>query len=179
MAYTIIIKHVAQISGAEQSRINEVDHLAFHSGPPAIPENEDGIIWAENEYYALGILDGSIVSLICLLRREVYVGDQKIRIAGIGGVATHPDFQRHGFAGLLLKNSEIFIREKLDVHFALLVCSLEREAYYQKYGWKTITDPMVFNTPNGKQTWPELTMVLSLNDQPWPSGLIDLCGPPW
>lgn len=179
MAYNTIIKPMAQVTSAEASRIKEVDHLAFHNGPPEMPNNEDGIVWADTEYYALGILDGNIVSIVCLLTREVCVGGQPIQIAGIGGVATHPHFQRQGFAGLLLQHSESFIREQLRVPFALLVCSPEREAYYQKYGWKTIPDPMVFNTPGGKQTWTELTMVLSLSRQSWPPGLVDLCGSPW
>jgi aminoglycoside 2'-N-acetyltransferase I len=182
MAFEIIIKPSSQLTSTEQTRAAEVDHFAYHPqnmDGPAMPPGSETIVWARSEHHLLGVLDGSIVSIVCLFTREVRVGSQILAIAGVGNVATHPEFQRRGYAALLLRQAETCIREQLQVPFALLVCSPELEPYYKKFGWETIADPMIFDTANGKQTWGEKTMVLSLCGSPWPSGLVDLCGLPW
>ncbi len=179
MAFQIEIRPILDFSSSELSRIDAIDHLAFASSPSAPQSNEEPICWSKSEYYGIGILDSQIVSQLAILHREVRVGDQLVRVGGIGGVATHPDFQRRGYANLLLKEAVDFMGHEMKVPFGLLVCSSEREKYYSKSGWLAISSPMIFNYGNGKRTWHETTMILPLSDSLWPAGTVDLNGFPW
>jgi aminoglycoside 2'-N-acetyltransferase I len=184
MPFDIYIKPTAWLTDFERANASEIDHQAFTAGPPEPPANSPApedyqIIWAQSDYHVLGFMDGTMTSILCLFRREIQVGDQNMLVAGVGSVATLPEYQRRGFAGLLLERAAAFMRDELETPFGLLVCSPHREAFYQKFGWQKIQDPMQFDTPSGKKTWPELTMFFSVDGQPWPSGVVDLCGYPW
>src|SRR5512136_522338 len=74
-----------------------LDRLAF-----AHQDNDESIRWEEPEWMALGFLEDKLVSQICLHKRAITVGEQKVWVGGVGGVATHPDWLRRGFASQVL-----------------------------------------------------------------------------
>ncbi len=174
----IIVKRDADLTAEESAQVDLVDHLAF-SGMDDGVEDLESIEWSSAEWVVLGLQDGKIVSLLNLLYREVRVGDQVIPVAGVGGVCTHPDWQRHGFAGEVLERATAFMRDEMNVPFGLLVCSSAREQYYAKFGWRTIRDPMLFDQQGVKRVFPDKTMILPLTGRSWPAGTVDLCGNPW
>jgi aminoglycoside 2'-N-acetyltransferase I len=178
MPFEVIIKNAPELSEAENTRINLVSDLAYAIYGP-VPDEFSDIVWSKMEYCVLGLLDGLIVTLLGLYPREILAGAEKVFVAGVGSVATHPDFQRRGYAGLLLERSETFMRDEIQAEFGLLVCSPTREAYYARYGWQTIAGPMVYDMPTCKRTWTDLVLVLPLGERPWPEGKVDLCGYPW
>jgi GNAT superfamily N-acetyltransferase len=171
----------SQISLDVQEKINELDHLAFAHDPyaPAGPEF-DSIDWSSQiELMVLGRVDGELVTLLGLLRREILVGGNPVWVVGISGVATHPNWQKRGLSSTLLQAAEKEIREKMDVPFGLLVCADERRSFYARVGWKHIADEIFF-TQNGHRRLLETpVMVLPLAEQAWYPGEIDLCGLPW
>lgn len=179
MAFTIEIKPVFQLSQLENAQTDEVGGQAFYNPDPTPVSEMEGIEWSNAEFFVLGALDGRIVSQIGLLRREVRVGEQVIPVGGVGGVATHPEFQRRGYAGLLLDAAARFMRDEMDVSFGMLVCSPQREPYYRKFNWQPVRDRVVFDTPTGQRAWHEVTMILPLTGETWPRGLVDMCGHPW
>jgi predicted acetyltransferase len=179
MAFQVFIKRATELTLEEETHIGLVDHLAYTSLPPTEPEEGPTIEWTGGETIIFGVLDGTIVSQVQVLHRVITVDGQPIPVGGIGGVATHPDFQRRGFAEALMRRAEAYLRDELKVPFGLLVCSDYREKYYQKLGWQTVAGPMVFETQGGKRQWNELAMVLPLTNVPWPVGIIDVCGKPW
>lgn len=178
MPIEVIIKPNPQITAAEKARIDAVSDLAYAVYGP-IPDEFRDITWSNPDYYVLGVHDGEIVSLLGLYPRQIQVGGEKIYVGGMGSVATHPDFQRRGYAGLLLEQSAVFMHAEIQAEFGLLVCSPMREAYYSHYRWQTIAGPMIYDTPTRKRTWTDLVMVLPLGKRKWPEGLVDLCGYPW
>jgi len=40
-----------------------------------------------------------------IVDRTIRVGGQSLSVAGIGGVATHPEFRRQGFTEILMKTA--------------------------------------------------------------------------
>jgi GNAT superfamily N-acetyltransferase len=177
--FEIVYKPVTQLTAEENTQADEVDHLAFSAPDGGLPDQNADIEWADPGWLILGRLDGRIVSLVCVLYREVDVNRQVIPVGGVGGVATHPDYQRRGLAGQLMERTAIFLREELKVPFGLLVCSDLRVHYYQKFGWQLIQDPMLFEWHGTRRAFSENTMVLPLGSRPWPRGTVDLRGKPW
>ena len=166
------VNHSHDINGNENREIEEVEQLAF-TGP------EDEFHWSSSEWYATGILAGRIVSVVGILKRRIRVGEIALEVGGIGGVATHPDCQRHGLASAVLQRAAEFMRNELHVEFGLLVCDQDMVAFYRKLGWQIAHSEMAFDFQGSKHVFQGITMALPLGARPWPEGKIDLCGFPW
>ena len=124
--------------------------------------------------------DDILVSHIGILTREGTVDDEAVLIGGIGGVQTHPDARRRGYAGAGMKRAVAFLTEDRAVDFSLLVCRDELLPYYGGLGWQHFrgeflveqfseTVPFTFNEP----------MVIAGRRAAPGGGVIDLCGSPW
>ncbi len=200
--FEIFIKAIDAITPEENAQIDETSSLAYSApdggmaegNPPAseaaspsgsapeggqAPEDGDDIEWSNPSWWVMGRLDGRIVSLVGVLTREIQVGGQAVLVSGIGGVATHPDYQRRGLAGALMQRAAVFMREELHAPFGLLVCSDHRVHYYAKFGWQLLRSPMLFDHREKKDVFEGNVMVLPLADIPWPEGTVDLRGLPW
>lgn len=173
----IEIIHVDQIPAGLDKQIDALDHLAF-SGEIHDPDF-NSIQWASHNWMALGHLHGELVTQLCLLKREIIVGGENVWVAGIGGVATHPNWQRRGFASELMKCSADYIQKEIAVPFGLLICAGETQPVYARCGWQTIAKSLTFVQDSRSRNLETCVMILSLTGQPWPSGEIDLRGLPW
>jgi aminoglycoside 2'-N-acetyltransferase I len=167
----ITIKAVEDLNTEEQHQSVDVDRAAFAGA-------EGDIEWSKSQWVVIGAVGGVIVSQIFVLVREVAVGEQKVRAGGVGGVATHPDQRRHGYAGQLLRATEQFMRD-LDLPFGLLVCSEGKMPYYASFGWQKIDNRTIFQNQGKNREMDGVMMILALKDQPWPDGLLNLNGKPW
>jgi nodulation protein A len=167
-----------EISPELNRAIDVLDHLAFSSvdhHDPAL----DGIEWASHEWNGLGHIGGELVSQLCLLKREITVGQERVWVAGIGGVATHPHWQRHGLASQLMRAAADFIRHEMDVNFGLLICSETIRPFYEGLGWLMVADTLNFVQNNQPGTLKTCVMILKISADPFPQGVIDLRGLPW
>jgi aminoglycoside 2'-N-acetyltransferase I len=167
----IKIKAVHEMTEHEKYMTAEIDRLSFTDGGGDIE-------WGDSQWLVMGWVDGTIVSQVGILVREVCVGEQKIRVGGVGGVATHPGYRRHGYAGLLLWASEQFMRD-LGLPFGLLVCGEERKSYYASFGWQPIDNRTIFQNQGKDREMDGVMMMLPLKDETWPDGLLNLNGKPW
>lgn len=159
-------------------RINALDHAAFPSDSHDDPEFAS-IIWSSHEWMALGFVDDLLVTQFCLLTRQILVGGQPLLVAGIGGVATHPDMRRRGLASRLMRAAEPFMRAEMRVPFGLLICADETQPLYAGCGWQTVASSLIYVQNDSRRVLKTCVMMLPLADQPWPAGEIDLCGAPW
>jgi GNAT superfamily N-acetyltransferase len=167
-----------EINARLNEQIDALDHLAF------VGENHDdpefaNIQWSSHHWMALGWLDGELVSQACLLKREVSAGAERVWVAGVGGVATHPQWQRKGLASQLMRAATTFMRDEIRVPFGLLICADETRPLYEKTGWQFAADHLTFTQDRRRRALRTCVMVLQLDDPTWPSGEIDLCGLPW
>jgi GNAT superfamily N-acetyltransferase len=135
--------------------------------------------WAPAEWYAEARVGGRLAGALEIVTREVRVGAESARVAGIGGVKTRPEFRLRGVASAMLSAAADLMRQKLDVEFGLLICQRRVAPVYAKAGWVHVSGPTSFAQPSGIKTYPNDTMVLQLKSRQWPGGAIDLRGNPW
>jgi nodulation protein A len=162
-------------------RIDTLDHLAFSGSDDAgNPDPEfDSIEWSSPDWLVLGFVESELVSQLCLHKREITVGATQVRVAGVGGVATHPNWQRRGLASQLLRSAETFMRDEMLVPFGLLVCADTTQPVYAHCGWQTVAQALLFVQDGQRRTLETCVMILPLAGQPWPAGEINLLGLPW
>jgi predicted acetyltransferase len=174
----LVVRIVAriEITPEMESRINELDHLAFS----AVMDDElKDIQWSESDEMALGNIDDILVSQLGLVYRQIRVGETDLQVAGVGGVATHPLYQHRGYSSqLLVKTREILFNAQ-RVPFGLLICEEKLEPFYAACGWEKVADSLDYWQENQRHTLKTPVMILSLDGQKWPAGVIDVCGSPW
>jgi predicted N-acetyltransferase YhbS len=177
----ITFLHITEISPDLSQRMDALDHLAFASDHDSLPDPEfDSIDWSSpHEWCVLGWLDGELVSQLNILKREILVDGEKVWVAGIGGVATHPKWQRHGCGSQVMRATANFLCEKLDVPFGLLVCADETRPFYERFNWYQVADSLVFTQNGAPRSLKTCVMALNFTEKAFPKGIIDLCGLPW
>ena len=160
MATSVQIEFVraSQVSPEIQKIIDQVDQPAFDGEAPEENTNE----WASSDWMVLGRVDGEIVTQLGLLKREIRVGDVPVFVGGVGGVVTHPAWQRHGLSSALMRAAAEFMQTKLNVPFGLLVCGNKTQPFYAHLGWQTVADELLFTENEKRQPLQTAVMILSL-----------------
>jgi GNAT superfamily N-acetyltransferase len=158
--------------------IDALDKLAFADEVIDDPDF-NSIQWAGHDWLALGYVNGELVTQLCLPIREILVGAEKVRVAGVGGMATLPQHWHKGYGTALLSATEIFMRDELRVSFGLLVCADETQPFYQLSRWQKVADSLYFTQDNVRRPLQTCVMILQLTNQTWQPGEIDLLGLPW
>jgi GNAT superfamily N-acetyltransferase len=162
-----------------RQQIDALDHLAFAGDTIDDDPEFSSIQWASPDWMALGFLNDELITQLCLPKREIRVGDEKVWVAGIGGMATHPEHQHKGYGSALLRATESFMRDEMRVSFGLLICADATRPFYELARWQHVADKLYYQQENKKLTLHISVMILKLNDQNWSAGEIDLCGSPW
>jgi len=79
------------------------------------------------------VADGRVVSCLTVADAFVWIGPALVPVAGLAGVATHPDFRRRGFARRLLCDTVAHLRGRGTPLSALIPCS---PSFYRRAGWE-------------------------------------------
>jgi len=174
MDLRFVIKRTKDLTAAEQHGVNTVAGLAF-----AGDTGGQGFTWAGGDWQLMGSREDMIATSLGVVERNATVGGSPVRLGGIGGVATHPEWQRHGYGAALMHEANDFLRNELKVDFGLLVCSEKRSHFYVGLGWQIVKGPLMVDQPSGKVELKAVTMILPCTQENWPDGVIDLCGLPW
>jgi hypothetical protein len=135
--------------------------------------------WAGPDWYVLALSDDKLSGRVAIVERKVSVNGGLIEIAGISGVITATECRGQGVGNTMLRSAAEFIQTQLKINYGLLLCRSQVAPFYEQLGWKIIDGPTTFDQPSGKTVFPRLTMVLELDEKPWPDGPVDLCGLPW
>ena len=173
------ILSASQINSELNAQIETLDTLAFESVIQNQPPEFAEIQWAEHQWIVLGFVDHQLAAQISLVKRSIQVGNHSIQVVGVGGVATHPDWQKHGFASQLLRATTLLIRNEIQVPFGLLICDDLLESFYSNNGWQKAAQSLYFWQDGKRRSLKACTMILQLTAEEWPEGEIDLCGSPW
>ena len=176
----IIIQTTASMTMDLQHEIDYLDYLAFAINDD---KEEDFNNWAiASTWYVMGRLGGVLVSQIGIVDRTVRVGGQNLSIAGVGGVATHPQFRRSGYTGVLLQTALEQMRQRGtgDTYdFAMLFCSDPMLPYYTKRGFCEVFNPVHILEAGQWILFEDHRMVLPLSGKPWLEGEVDVSGRSW
>jgi RimJ/RimL family protein N-acetyltransferase len=180
LAPHIELRRVADLTSAERSALHALTAAVY---PPEVAAAWPGraIEWAAPEWCVV-VWDGRGNALchVGVVVRDARLNGQGARIGGIGGVKTHPAARRRGHATAAIRRAVAFLRDEMNVAFALLVCEPDLIAFYERLGWRRFagvllvsqrgaTVPFTFNPP--------MTSPVCLEGEL--DGTIDLLGPPW
>jgi ribosomal protein S18 acetylase RimI-like enzyme len=157
----------------------ELDHMNGWVAQVFAGSDDQDMQWSTDDWHVTVRVDGQVVSRVGIVERMGAVNGTPVKLGGIGGVATRPEFRRCGYAEAALRTAAEFMRAQLRVEFGLLICGDKMIHYYGKLGWQIVPGPMQFDQPQGKVTFTDTVMILPCNARDWPPGVIDLCGPPW
>ena len=174
MDLSIVIKRANELTPAEQQGVDTVTGQAF-----AGDSGGQDYTYTGGDWQAMGSLEGKIVASLGIVDRDATAGGLPVRLGGIGGVSTHPEWQRRGLGSALIQSANAFLQDELKVDFGLLVCSEKRSHFYAGLGWQVVKGPLLVDQPSGKVELKAVTMILPCAQQTWPEGVIDLCGLPW
>jgi hypothetical protein len=138
-----------------------------------------GIKWAQPDWAVMVWEENDLVSNIHIVERVIKVGTQKLKIGGIGNIATKVEWRNRGYASAALTIAEEFLFNPLQVEFGLMITTREIVPRYEKRGWKLVADTLIMEQPETQTSLNYPVMILPVKKKEWPSGMIDLCGLPW
>lgn len=168
-----------EVSSDLHIEIDALDKLAFADDDIDNDPEFSSIRWATPDWMALGYRNEELVTQLSMPKREIMVGSEKVWVAGIGGMATHPNHHHKGYGSALLKETEIFMRDELQVPFGLLICADATRPFYELARWQYAADVLYYHRDDQKRILHTSVMILQLQNQTWPAGEVDLCGSPW
>jgi|GEM_PF-658982 len=175
--FQIEFKELPQLELPEKVQAEEVDTLSFKT--QLQDEAMASLEWASPTALLLGKLDGRVVSIVGILKRVIIAGRKSIQVVGLGGVATHPDFRRRGYAQRLIDAAGVWIKRQTDCSFGMLFCSREMLGYYERSGWLEVANPLYIEQKAGRMPLNSPKMVLPIGTARWPDGEVDIQGKPW
>ena len=140
---------------------------------------DDSMVYATPEWYILGCLRGEPVTQVAILQRTITIDQRPLLIAGVSFLITEPEYRGRGFAAVIMKEAVTFVKNVLELPFALLTCKPRLESLYSSMGWRTVSGANVFVQPTGNRSCGGLIMIYELGEAPWPKGKTDFCGLPW
>jgi GNAT superfamily N-acetyltransferase len=116
---------------------------------------------------------------IGLYFRVVIFNGVKMHIGGVGGVSTHPNGRKRGYASVALNAAVQTLRDRQDAQFGLLFCEPHNAAFYQARGWHPFAGEIYVEQPEGRVPFVAMApYIFDLKRAPR-RGTIDLCGLPW
>jgi GNAT superfamily N-acetyltransferase len=125
--------------------------------------------------------DGELVCHVGIVWRDATWNGRKVRIGGIGSVATRQDARRQGYASVALDAAIRTFRDERATDFAMLFCATEFSAFYQERGWRAFAGEVFAQQPGGRAILALESLrphILDIRRAPR-EGVIDLCGSPW
>lgn len=112
-------------------------------------------------------LDGEkLISHAAVIEKTIHHRGQSYKLIGLGGVLTHPQYQRRGYGTQIVKRATEYIRsQKADV--AVLFCDKKNINLYRRSGWEVFSNPRITVGKNKKNAHPqeEMTMILYLSSK--------------
>ncbi|MEO1168264.1 MAG: GNAT family N-acetyltransferase [Pseudomonadota bacterium] len=136
--------------------------------------------WSRAERWILGYAGDVLVGSAGIHRRQVHVDGATMTIAGIGGVKTHPDYQKRGIASAMLDDAKAVIDADIAPDFSLIFVESHNRAFYGKRGWRVFEGAVMVEQHGERLAFPEGGAMVRDGAEPAPlSGTIDLNGKPW
>jgi len=84
-------------------------------------------------------VNSAVVGYLRIFDRRMWLRGARLRAAGIGSVATHPDYRCRGLATALLRDTlALLLRE--GYHLSFLGTEVA-PAFYERLGWRTVLQP--------------------------------------
>jgi aminoglycoside 2'-N-acetyltransferase I len=135
--------------------------------------------WSQDDWRVWVQVDHRIVAHVAITERTCLVNRQPVKVGGIGGVGTHPDWRKQGLASLAMQKTADFLVHQLKADFGVLFCANEMVPYYQRLGWRMIDSPVYFEEEGEKMLCDCPVMYLPGTQPYWPWGEVEIGGRLW
>ena len=129
-----------EIRGIRESELEEMINLQCLVFRPDGHERYRQYVRRDSSYRydqsRVVVVDGRIVATLRVWERRMRIGSCIVRMGGIGGVGTHPDYRGVGYATALMKDTIAYMRTvgyELGVLFSAIPCE-----FYRKLGWASV-----------------------------------------
>jgi hypothetical protein len=127
--------------------------------------------------------DGTVAAHCAIVERTVSAGDppKHIRVAGIQGFSVRPEWRKKNISDRMMDIAVLDAKNR-GLDSGLLFCLPVLEKLYGRMGWHTINDPVfVRDEQGGLSPLPEknIAMIIPLNLNDFPAGVVDLMGQDW
>jgi GNAT superfamily N-acetyltransferase len=100
----------------------------------------------------------SVGNLLISHVRVFIIEAGNLRLGGVSGVLTYPQFRGHGHASALLRRAAAHIEEK-HLDLGMLFCDAEMEPFYGGLGWRVLEPGRVVVKDDGGEP-EDLVMIL-------------------
>lgn len=139
-----------------------------------------GVVFADPDLRVL-VLDetGEVVCHVGIFRREVTWNGRKVRVGGIGGVATRAEVRRRGHASIALNAAVSTLKEEGSSEFGLLFCRPNTAPFYLARGWKPFEGDIYCEQPGGRARLAAIAPYVHDIRRAPQQGTIDLRGLAW
>jgi aminoglycoside 2'-N-acetyltransferase I len=138
------------------------------------------VVFAHADLRVLVSEPDGLVCHVGIYRREVNWNGRKMRVGGIGGVATREDRRRRRYASIALDAAMQTLRDEGSSDFAMLFCEPHNAPFYASRGWRPFEGDIFAEQPEqGRIPFTAIAPhVYKIRQAPL-KGTIDLCGLPW
>jgi len=125
--------------------------------------------------------DDDLVAHTSVIDRAVLVGEEELRVAGVGNVCVAPERRGEHLAGTIMDLTMAEARKR-PYDFGLLSCAARLEPIYARRGWITLEFCRVIRVEDGQEkTFADghLPMIFPLALKQLPEGRVHLQGNSW
>jgi len=133
--------------------------------------------YAPFNYHVVAQIDGQRVGHVGIVDRITSIDGSPARTGLVGGVFTDPRLRNQGLATRLMERARDVMVD-LGMKYGILMCDSRLVPFYERFGWRVVDGPLIFDRGWGPQTSPSRTMVLPLQSDDIPSGTINVNGLP-
>jgi GNAT superfamily N-acetyltransferase len=134
--------------------------------------------WAGFDWYVSVHADGRMLSLAGVVDRLGTVGGVPTRLGLLGGVYTIPEVRGRGMASDVVKRAVQLMTHQLESDFGLLICGDGLIPFYERLGWKRVSNAMEFERFGRQGLVRGNVMIYECKGRPLPPGTIDVKGLP-
>lgn len=134
--------------------------------------------WAAFDWYVSAETGGSQVCIAGIVDREGAIGGVPTRLGLLGGVLTVSEHRHHGLASEVIKLSTKLMADELHCDFGVLLCGDKLVPFYERLGWKLVSNVLTFVRFGETGVVNDNVMVYECAGRPLPAGPIDVKGLP-
>lgn len=176
MAEALRIEHR---DAAAWSEVQKLSAIVYTPEMLAHSEFHD-VDWSHAERWILGYAGDALVGSAGIHRRRAQLDENPVAVAGIGGVKTHPDYQKRGIASQILEDAQTVIDADIRPDFSLIFVETHNRAFYEKRGWRVFAGRVMVEQHGKRVAFPDGGAMVRDGTAAAPrSGTIDLMGKPW
>ena len=163
----------------EENLSDEERERLFGWGEDIFQVNHLNLRWKPKDWHLLVDVDGRAVTHVGLLQHTISVGEQPVKVCGVGGVVTALEAHGKGYAARAMRYAQDFMLSEWGVDFGLLFCRDGLLPFYDRLGWQLVDEPVLIEQPSGAIQSPMNVMVLPCRAETWPEGAVKLNSLPW